>query len=77
MRRNHGRVIGGLFAAVLVACASAVGVSACANGADNCHNTKTCDPLPCNMDAGKDGSPLDGVDDTCCLQEDGGEVCAN
>jgi hypothetical protein len=77
MRQNRGRVICGLFAVVLAACAAVVGFSACANAADDCHNTKTCIPPPCNMDAGNDGSPLDGVDAGCCTQEDGGEVCAD
>jgi hypothetical protein len=45
MRRSRGRVIGGLFAAVLVACASALGFGACADGADDCYNTLTC-PFP-------------------------------
>jgi hypothetical protein len=76
MRRNRGHVIGGLLAAVLSACAAAAGLGACADAADDCHNTKTCDPPLCNMDAGVDGSPLDGVDGGgCCLQEDGGVLC--
>jgi hypothetical protein len=74
MGRN---VVVGLIAVVLTAGAAVVGFSACADAADDCHNTKTCDPPPpCNMDAGVDGSPLDGVDAGCCLQEDGGQVCA-
>jgi hypothetical protein len=77
MRESRGRVIGGLFAAALAACTAALGFGACADAADDCHNTKTCIPPLCNMDAGSDGSPLDGVDGGCCLQEDGGVVCAD
>jgi hypothetical protein len=77
MNRKHARIIGGMFAAALAASATVLGFSACVNAADDCRNTRTCDPPPCNMDAGNDGSPLDGVDSRCCLQEDGGEVCAD
>jgi hypothetical protein len=74
MKNNQVRLIVGLFAATV--CAAALGIAACGDSADDCHNTKTCKPPPCNMDAGVDGSPLDGVDGGgCCLQEDGGVVC--
>ena len=77
MNRNHTRIIGGLFAAAFATFAAALGFSACADAADDCRNTHTCVPPRCNMDAGNDGSPLDGVDAGCCLQEDGGQVCAD
>lgn len=76
MNRKHARIIGGLFAPVLVTSTAALGFSGCYNAAGDCRNTRTCEPPPCNMDAGNDGSPLDGVDGGCCLQEDGGQVCA-
>jgi hypothetical protein len=74
MKSNHARVTTGLFVAVLGA---GVGLmfGACGDSADDCNNTRSCKPPPCNMDAGVDGSPLDGVDAGCCLQSDGGEVC--
>jgi hypothetical protein len=75
MNRKPARILGGLFAAALATSAAALGVGACADAADDCRNTRTCVPLPCNMDAGNDGSPLDGVDSGCCKQEDGGLVC--
>ena len=45
MKRNHARIIGGLFAAVLVAF-SALAFGACVHDADNCVNTRTCPPPP-------------------------------
>lgn len=77
MSQTRGRVIGSLFAVVLGTCAAAAGFSACADAAEDCRNTKTCIPPPCNMDAGNDGSPLDGVDGSCCEQTDGGDICAS
>ena len=74
MRNKHATVIAGLFAAIF-GCAAALAFAACGDSADDCHNTKTCPPPPCNMDAGLDGSPLDGVDAGCCLQPDGGGLC--
>jgi hypothetical protein len=74
MKKKLARIIAGLSAAILGA-AAALGFAACGTSAEDCHNTRSCKPLPCNMDAGIDGSPLDGVDGDCCLQADGGEVC--
>lgn len=73
MKNKNARIIAGLFAVILGA--AALAFSACGTSADDCHNTKTCKPPPCNMDAGVDGSPLDGVNGDCCLLADGGEVC--
>ena len=60
MKRNRGRVIGVLCAAVLAACAAAVGFTACADGADDCYNTATC-PIPTYcIEAGDARDELDG-----------------
>ena len=72
MKRMHARIILGLVAAVLGAAAT-LGFAACGTAAEDCHNTRTCDPPPCNMADG--GNPLDGVDSGCCEQKDGGYVC--
>lgn len=58
MKQTHVRIIGGLLAAVLGACASALGFSACADAADNCHNTHTCPPA-C-IEAGDAMDEIDG-----------------
>lgn len=76
MKNNRARSIAGLFAVVLGA-AAALAFVACGTSADDCNNTRSCAPPPCNMDAGVDGSPLNGVDGGCCLQLDGGEVCGH
>jgi len=66
------RFIAGLSAAALSAIA-VLGFAACGTAAEDCRNTLTCPPPPCNVDA---GNPLDGIDAGCCQQEDGGFVCA-
>lgn len=71
MKQNHAHAIGGLVAGVLAAFVAALGFGACANAADDCHNTRTCDP-PCSVDG---GNPMYGKDSGCCVQEDGGVVC--
>lgn len=60
MKRNHVRIIGGLFSAVLLASA-ALGFGACANAADDCHNTLTCPPPPYCLEAGD--AKIDGCPD--------------
>lgn len=58
MKRNHARIIGGLFAGVLFAFA-ALTFGACVHDADNCVNTRTCLPDYC-IEAGDATEEIDG-----------------
>ncbi len=46
MKTTRKRIIGGLLAAALAASAT-LGFGACADAADDCHNTLTCPPAYC------------------------------
>ena len=60
MTRNKARIIGGLFAGVLAAIATAVGFGACADAADDCHNTRSCPYPPQCIEAGDAADEIDG-----------------
>ena len=58
MKRKCARLIGGLFAAVLVSSA-ALTFGACVHDADDCRNTRSCDPPWC-IEAGDARDEIDG-----------------
>lgn len=58
-RRVYTQIIGALMAASLGACA-AIGFASCADAAEDCHNTLSCEPPPYCFEAGDALDEIDG-----------------